>query len=101
MKLAKFERLLKVCNRVVDGAPSDQIACWRLAGAVAVMSAGLENGTMLANEAYSAHNFGKTMSSEPATKASLQMEITEVTDMILSLAGDAKLVKFHTPRAIA
>lgn len=99
-EIVELDRLLKVCNRVVDGA-SDQIAWSRLAGAVEVLSAGFEKGAMLASEAFVVRRFGKTMAGEPATNASLQSKITEVTDMILRLVGDAKLARALTPKAIA
>ena len=72
---------------------------FRLKDSLAVLSAGLENGTMLASDATFLNKFGKNTSGEPATSSSLTNKISQISDMISGLAGDAKLVRFHTPKA--
>ena len=104
MKIVELEKLLKVCNRVVDSAGIDvagfdKNTSPRLKDSLAVLSAGLENGTMLASDASFLHKFGKTTNGAAATFSSLTSKIQEISDMILGLVGDAKLVRFHTPKA--
>ena len=104
MKIVELEKLLKVCNCVVDSAGVDtavfeQKTDSQLKDSLAVLSAGFENGTMLASEAYFLHKFGKTTSGEPATFSSLTSKDSQFDDMISGLAGDAKSARFHTPKA--
>ena len=103
-KIVELEKLLKVCNRVVDGAGIEvagfeQNTSPRLKDSLAVLSAGLENGTMLASDASFLNKFGKTTSGAAATFSSLVSKTQEIGDLMLGLAGDAKLVRFHTPKA--